>query len=145
MHPKRVDLGDLATKSNLTAEDFEWVPGLASTHMVSESQQSLNGDSQSIQTDYMIGSRGHQNFINQSRLHLPGSCASATVSSASQEWRGEGENLCKRACLCVCVYVDGRVNTVGLRGGRYLPHTKTLVPSNEHNSDMRCVSVDSRS
>lgn len=68
-----------------------WTCASSSLHMVAETQHSLSGDSQSIQTDYMIGSPRHQNFISQSWLRVPGSCASPTVSSGSQneKWRGD--------------------------------------------------------
>lgn len=76
-------LGDLAApKSNLTAEDFLNECQVYFPHRVAEPRQCLNGDSRSIRTDYMIGSRRHQNFINQLQLHLPGSCASPAISSA---------------------------------------------------------------
>lgn len=106
MHPDAVDWSDLATQIKFDCRRFWPRARSSSPHMVVEPRQSLNGDSQSIQTDYMIGSPGHQNFINQSRLHLPGSCASPTVSAASQERRREEENMRhKRVCVCVWVVI----------------------------------------
>lgn len=76
-----------------------WAFARSSSHNMAEPQHSLSGDSQSIQTDYMIGSPRHQNFINQSQLHLPGSCASPTVSPGSQEWKTEG-GICLLKAVC---------------------------------------------